>query len=272
MLGEGQNLDRHTNAVRDDELPANLLRIVESTTLETDEIDARKKQIHATVLSSSEYIDHPNFTSIHTNDLEILFAEYDRRFFDGQIKQSLGTAPLHFGLSQRMTSSGGRTSWHSDRSNDRHRYEIRVSTTVLFSCFAEDDHRPISGSGIVCHDRLDALQRVMEHELVHLIEMMLWHESSCAKSRFHSISLRFFGHTENKHRLITPKEKAIVKYGIKPGMTVRFRLEGDEHEGIVSRINKRATVLVEDRRGERYSNGKHYAKFYVPVQLLEAVE
>ena len=112
----------------------------------------------------------------------------------------------------------------------------------------------------------------MEHELVHLIEMMLWSKSSCAKPRFHSITLRFFGHTENKHRLITPKEKAIVKYGIKPGMTVRFRFDGLERKGIVNRINKRVTVLVEDHRGRRYSDGKRYAKFYVPVQLLEAVE
>lgn len=45
-------------------------------------------------------------------------------------------------------------------------------------------------------------------------------------------------------------------------MTVRFRFDGVEHKGVVNRINKRATVLVEDRGGE----------FYVPVQLLEAVE
>ena len=253
-------------------MPANLLRIVESTTLGSDEIAARTKQIHATVLRKSEYIDDSNFTRIHTGDLEMLFAEYDGKFFDGQIKQSLGEVPLDFGLSKRMTSSGGKTAQYTDRSNGRHRYEISVSTTILFGCFAEDDHRPISGSGIVCHDRLDALQRVMEHELVHLIEMILWGKSSCAKARFHSITLRFFGHTENKHRLITPKEKAIVKYGIKPGMTVRFRFDGVEHKGIVNRINKRVTVLVENRRGERYSNGKRYAKFYVPVQLLEAVE
>jgi hypothetical protein len=201
-----------------------------------------------------------------------LFTEYDDKFFDGQINKSLGTVPLHFGLSKRMTSSGGKTAWFSDKSNGRNWYEISVSTTILFNCFAGDDHRPISGSGIICHDRLDALQRVMEHELVHLIEMLLWSKSSCSKPRFHSISLRFFRHTENKHQLITPKEKAIVKYGIRPGMTVRFRFDGVEHQGIVNRINKRATVLVEDRQGQQYSNGKHYAKFYVPVQLLKAVE
>jgi len=31
-------------------------------------------------------------------------------------------------------------------------------------------------------------------------------------------------------------------------------------------------VLVEDHQGEQYSDGKRYAKFYIPVPLLEAVE
>jgi hypothetical protein len=256
----------------DGHMPANLLQIVESTTLNPDEIAARTKKIHAAVLNKSNYIDAPNFTRIHPADLEILFAEYDDKFFDGQIKQALGKVPLHFGLSKRMTSSGGKTAHFSDKSNGRQWYEISVSTTILFGCFGGDDHRPIVCSGIICRDRLDALQRVMEHELVHLIEMLLWDRSSCSKPRFHSITLRFFGHTENRHQLITPKEKAIVKYGIKPGMTVRFRFDGVEHTGIVNRINKRATVLVENRQGQRYSDGKHYSKFYVPVQMLEAVE
>lgn len=258
--------------VTEDEMSANLLHIVESTTLGAEEIADRTRRIHATVLSKSRYIDDPNFTRIHPDDLAMLLAEYDHKFFDGQIRQSLGTVPLHFGLSKRMTSSGGKTTYRCNRSNGRRWYEISVSTTILFGCFGGDDHRPIFCSGIVCHDRLEALQRVMEHELVHLIEMLLWDKSSCAKSRFHSISLRFFGHTEYKHGLITPKEKAIVKYGIRPGMTVRFRLDGVEHKGVVNRINKRATVLVEDSEGQPYSNGKRYAKFYVPVPMLKSVD
>jgi len=63
-----------------------------------------------------------------------------------------------------------------------------------------------------------------------------------------------------------------VKFGIRPGMAARFTFEGVKRTGIVNRISKRATVLVEDREGQRYSNGKHYIKFYVPVQLLQAVE
>ncbi len=107
------------------------------------------------------------------------------------------------------------------------------------------------------------------HEIVHLIEMLLWGKSSCSQPRFNSITLRFFGHTTNKHGLITPKERAFVKFGVRPGAKVRFRFDGIEHTGVVNRVSKRATVLVEDHRGQQYSNGKLYRKFYVPVQCLQ---
>jgi hypothetical protein len=253
-------------------MPATLHQIVETTTFDAERISALTAEIHAQVLRESKHLDEPNFTSIHPDDLELLFAKYDRRFFDGQVREALGTTPLHFGLSRRMTSSGGKTARYSDRRIGQRWFEISASTTILFGCFDDDDHRPIVASGIVCRDRLDALQRVMEHEIVHLIEMLLWEKSSCSQSRFHSISLRFFGHTENRHQLITPREKAMVKFGIRPGTRVRFRFDGVEHTGIVNRITKRATVLVEDRRGMPYSDGKRYKKFYIPVQMLEAVE
>jgi hypothetical protein len=253
-------------------MPVNLLQIVESTTLDSEEVSARTKKIHSAVLSESKYLDRPNFKKIHPTDLELLFAQYDNEFFDGQIKNTLGETPLHFSLSKRMTRSGGKAKCYTDSGSGRRRYEISVSTTILFGCCDGEDHRPITASGIVCPDRLEALQRVMEHELVHLIELLLWDQSTCSKSRFHSITLRFFGHTDNKHNLITPMEKAIVQFGIKPGMEVRFRFDGVEHQGVINRINKRATVLVEDRKGERYSDGKRYAKFYMPIKLLEAAE
>ena len=253
-------------------MSANLLKTVESTTLDDEQISLVAGQIHAEVLSKSEYIDAPNFTTIHPDDLELLFAVYDNEIFRGQIRNTLGQIPLHFRLSKRMTSAGGKTACFSDRRSGEIWYEITVSTAILFGCFDGEDHRPVTASGIVCRDRLDALQRVMEHELVHLIEMQLWGKSSCSQSRFHSIARRFFGHTENKHRLITPRERAIVKFGIKPGMAVRFRFDGIEHKGVVNRVNKRATVLVEDQQGEQYSDGKRYAKFYIPVRLLESVE
>ena len=42
--------------------------------------------------------------------------------------------------------------------------------------------------------------------------------------------------------------------------------------GVVNRITRRATVLVEDQHGLPYSDGKRYKKFYVPFGSLEAAE
>ena len=187
-----------------------LLQIVESTTLDAPQIAARTAQIHAVVLSKSRYMDAANFTKFHRADLELLFAEYDDAFFGGQVKESLGTTPLHFGLSKRMTSAGGKTASYTDRRTGSRRYEISVSAAILFGCFRDDDHRPITASGLVCRDRLDALQRVMEHELVHLIEVLLCDQSSCSQARFHSITRRFFGHTENT-RIVPPSNTSTIE-------------------------------------------------------------
>jgi hypothetical protein len=252
--------------------PVNLLSIIESTILNAEQVAARTAQIHAAALRKSRYLGAPNFNVIHPDDLRMLFAEYDRLFFDGQVTEALGDMPLSFGLSKRMTSAGGQTTVLTDRRTRARQFRISAATAILFDCFRDDDHRPIVASGLVCRDRLEALQRVMEHEITHLVELLLWDKSSCQQIRFHSITRCFFGHTENKHQLITPRERALVKFGIRPGSLVRFRFDGVVHTGIVNRVNKRATVLVEDEQGARYKNGKHYAKFYIPVQSLEAVQ
>lgn len=245
--------------------------LVTSERLDADDIAARTRRIHDAVLRESEYLDRANFTRIHTSDLRRLFHHYDNDFFGRQIGALLGEAPLRFGVSRRATSAGGKTIRYTPRGpHGQPNYEISVSTTLIFQCFAGEDHRPISVGGLVCCDRLESVQRVMEHELVHLIELLLWSSSSCSRQRFQSIANRFFGHTVHKHGLITPRERALVTFGIKTGDRVRFRFNGSQHTGIVNRITNRATVLVEDPGGRLFTNGKRYVTFYVPVDQLES--
>lgn len=246
-----------------------LRELVETVVVSATDVAASSAAVHAAVLSNSCYLEKPNFRRIHPSDLELLFDEYDRRSFAGLVRPALGAAPLRFALSRRMTSSGGTTTTFGHRGNGQRSYRISASVAVLYGSFNDDDHREIVVSGITCRNRLEALQRVMEHEIIHLIEMAVWNQSSCSRQRFQSIAQRFFGHTEHKHKMITPREAAMVKFGVRPGMRVRFRHEGRQHEGTVNRVNRRATVLVEDASGQRYSDGRRYAKFYVPVQILE---
>ena len=61
---------------------------------------------------------------------------------------------------------------------------------------------------------------------------------------------------------------AVFTFGIVAGSRVQFEYEGRLYSGIVNRVTKRATILVEDPGGLRYSDGKRYTKFYIPLDHL----
>jgi len=103
---------------------------------------------------------------------------------------------------------------------------------------------------------------------VHLGEQLCWETSDCARARFQDVAGRLFGHRAHTHSLITRKERA-AESGIRPGSRVTFTFEGKRLTGLVNRITKRATVLVEDPAGMRYSDGSHYKAYYVPIAWLE---
>ncbi len=249
-----------------------LMEYLPSARRSKPDVRSRISDIYHGLLSESRSIREGNFTSIHSRDLEFLFREYDRLFFDGLLGPAArrnGT-PLTFRVSKRMTRVGGTTTKYRRRSGPgpRSSYEIAVSSTLLFSTFYDVD-RPITVTGVLCRDRLECLQRIFEHELIHLTEMVVWDDSSCSKQRFQSLAFQLFTHTEATHQLITPSERAHSKFGIRPGDRVRFRMDGAQYEGFVNRITKRATVLVEDDNSPLYSDGKRYARFYIPLGMLE---
>lgn len=248
-----------------------LQRLVLERQLPTPEIAGLTRQIYRHVLADSPYLENGNFRRIHPTDLERLFSAYDRTFFEGLCRELTGPS-LSFRLASRMTRAGGKTTQRTYRRPvPRVTYEIAMSTTLLFQTFHDVD-RPILVSGVECRDRLEAMQRVFEHEMVHLAEMLAWNDSSCSQPRFQSISRRLFGHTQHTHQLVTQHERAFVKFGVKAGDQVSFRFDGQHYVGRVNRITRRATVLVEDPRGMRYTNGKRYRKFYVPLADLEPVD
>jgi len=252
-----------------------LLTHIRRTQRALQDIRTRTQAISDELLQRSRWVTEPNFRSIHSHDLEFLFQRYDELFFNGHLgtdTRANGT-PLTFRISKRMTRVGGTTTRFRPRNSPggRGSYEIAVSSTLLFTTFS-DVNRPITVTGIECRNRVEALQRIFEHELIHLTEMVVFDDSSCSQTRFQSLAFQFFAHTEATHQLITPSERAIAKFGIRPGDRVRFRIEGREYFGVVNRITKRATVLVEDPNSPLYSDGRRYAKFYVPVSLLVPFE
>lgn len=212
-----------------------------------------------------------NFSSVTGRDLQTMARLYDHSFFDGHLLPVASHFGMQFRWSKRMTSAGGKTvrTTHTDRKSgiQKSQYEIVLSATLLFQTFS-DLRRPIRVTGMLCTNRLQAMQRIMEHELIHLSEMLVWSDSCCAAPRFQSIAGRLFGHTEHKHDLITQQERAERKFNIRVGTRVRFTHEGVERIGTVNRITRRATILVPDETGQLYDDGRRYKKFYVPISHL----
>lgn len=249
-----------------------LLRQLGKKQAPLEEVREQTREIRDILLAESRSIREPNFSSIHSSDLEMLFELYDEMFFDSELGPAArsNNTPLTFRVSKRMTRVGGTTTRyrHYQKHGPKWSYEIAISSTLLFSTFY-DVNRTIEVTGIECRNRVEALQRIFEHELIHLTEMVAFGDSSCSQKRFQRLSFQFFTHTEATHQLITPGERAATRFGIRPGDRVRFQSNGRNYEGFVNRITKRATVLVEDSSSPLYSDGKRYAKFYVPVSLLE---
>ncbi|MHB1561034.1 MAG: SprT-like family protein [Isosphaeraceae bacterium] len=244
-----------------------------------DEVAERNTRIYDEMLGQSPHIRQPNFTAVGTDDLQRLFGGYDREFFRGRLAEMLHedrAHPMAFRLSRRLTSAAGQTvRWtrpiqRGGKPATEYRYEITVSTTLLYNTFQHLERRVTVG-GLACRDRLEALQRIFEHELLHLAEFLGWGKSNCRAGNFHALSRRIFAHEGAFHDLVTPREQAGVSFGIVVGDLVRFEFEGQRHVGRVSRITRRATILVEDPAGQPYTDGRRYRKFYVPLPMLTKV-
>jgi hypothetical protein len=240
------------------------------------DVSSRARRVYAAMLEHSAQIQAGNFTEIGSDDLNRMFALYDREFFRGLLGEMLMedyAHPMAFRLSRRLTRAAGQTMRQvrrvpvAGRMAERVEYEISVSTTLLFSTFQNVEREVIVG-GLLCHDRLEALQRIFEHELLHLAEFLGWGRSSCSAENFHALSRRIFAHEGVSHDLVTPREQAAVAFDVRVGDQVSFELEGLTYHGRVNRITRRATVLIESPRGEPFSDGRRYLTFYVPLPLL----
>jgi len=234
-----------------------------------NDVTAWTAAIHSEIGRASPWLREANFRRIGTDDLERMFDLYDERFFGGWLRRRLAEkrAGLFFRLSRRMARTGGKIAWHPPGRGRDGWYEIVLASRLLFMTFA-DVQRPVAMCGLTCHNRLEALQRLLEHEIVHLVEMLAWDQTSCSGQRFRTLASHLFGHTDTNCDLVTPAEQAAVRHGLRPGDMAEFDYDGRRLVGRINRIGQRATVLVADPGGRRYSDGGTYAKFYVPLPSL----
>ena len=231
------------------------------------QIKKKTRKISRKILAESENINNGNFNSIAVRDVTRLFELYDQYFFE-RFFQDHHRQKIFFSLSERMTRSGGRIAYAQQTET----YTISLSTTLIFQTF-HDVTREVAVNGIVCHNRLEATMRILEHEIIHLLEYVRFGSSSCSKPRFQDLSYNIFGHTEVTHQLVTQTERARKKFNLRVGDKVSFEYNGENHHGFISRITKRATVMVIDPDGEyKDFQGNLYCKYYIPLSALEAVK
>ncbi len=230
--------------------------------LSSTDIVKRRNQVFTSLLNQSKKVSQPNFCRIGSEDLAILFDLYDRIFFKGWLSEILdrsGQKPLSFRLSTKMTRKGG--SFVIYRSG---KFQITVAVNLLYQQFKKSKSAVIV-NGLTCANRLTALQAVLEHEITHLAETLLWTRTSCKKAQFKGMAHSVFGHTEHVHKMLTTDRLAVIEYGIEVGTKVSFGFKGQEYQGFVNRITKRATVLVKHTEGPLYSDGHRYKKYLVPL-------
>ncbi len=118
---------------------------------------------------------------------------YDAMFFESQLLSIAREHSKSFRWSSRMTSAGGKTirSGHRPRGQKLLKFPTR-SRYRLHCCFRRLAIWIDRSASLACvRNRLQAMQRILEHELIHLAEMLVWEDSNCAADRFHAIAHRF---------------------------------------------------------------------------------
>ena len=228
---------------------------------------ARRATIHTIAIRQSPDFKSGQFDTFSGRDLRLVFDLYDQYFFSRQLRHLLdgSGSNISFDVSTRMTSAGASIRKVPARAPDvAPAYRITASAPVLFASF-NGTRATFEVNGVSCRDRLEALQVLMEHEIVHLCEFILWGTSSHAK-RFKEMAHGVFGHTDFRHMLITARQQAETRFGVRVGDLVTFVFDGRRVSGQVTRITKRATVLVPNTRPASRSSWPH--KFYVPLPAL----
>ena len=233
------------------------------------EITYKRNNIRNRFIIKSKNVKTGDIQFMSKVDLEILFYLYDQEFLNGYFSESFkGT--LIFSLSTRMTSAAGKTIYSRQIKSlpeVEETYEIRMGIKFFYQYYKVERDKIVSG--INTKDSLEAFQIVFEHELSHLVELHLYKESSCKKLRFKTMVKNIFGHTDVVHQLPSQKEIVLKDYGLNVGQKVSFISDGVKYKGLVYKINKRATVMVKDRKGTyRDKSGNTYSKWYVHFEQL----
>ncbi|GAB5354137.1 hypothetical protein AAMO2058_000094000 [Amorphochlora amoebiformis] len=223
-----------------------------------------------------------DFKRVEVAHLRKAFRLIDRHFLGGNLRKLLviESRKLEFRVSSRMTSRAGhllsdsrRPMWH----------ELAISSILLLQTFDGDlktSKRRVVVNGCKVKNRVEALLRLVEHEMLHLLFVCKSMPRACHKQSHHGALFQraargIFGHKDFRHDLVTPKEEA-GRSGVYTGSTVRFEFRGETLTGKVNRVTKNATILVptSDNHPDArlFSDQRFYRKFHVPVSWCKVIK
>ncbi len=233
-----------------------------------EKIHEKRQKIAMLLQQQSNSFFNGRLFLFNENDLIALFSLYDQFFFDNWFRIH-NAITLTFRYNGRLTSSAGLTKvTHASHSKNPKKwlYEIHISKPLLFNFKPGGSKTKINGRIPSC--QLEALQLILEHEICHVIEFLCLGKSNCNTPAFRALAQRLFGHTDVVHTLSHRQHP--VPYSFRAGESVCFNWKGNRLQGIISRITKRATVMVPDFRGEYVDySGIRYRKYYVPLSQLQ---
>ncbi len=189
--------------------------------------------------------------------LDTMLALYDAHFLTGFLAQQT-IAEVRILPSLRMTRSAGTCNiLRAGRGTAR--VEIRMGVDFYYR-MAEG---PFVVDGLTCDTPLAAFLCVLEHELCHVLDFLLYKKPEGHGPRFHALVSGLFGHIKHTHDLPT-RAQAAAEQGVGVGQWVRFAYQDGELMGRVTRVGKTATVMVQDDAGAWCDNaGQRYSKYRV---------
>lgn len=226
-----------------------------SLSIPKEELTLKRRAIKTEFISTCSSF-NIKANKIRPDHVASLFSKYDNVFFDNKLSERLHNR-ISFACSTRMTKTGGKVT----RKNSENTYILTVSEPLVTKSILSEQNGVLV-NGLECHDSLDAMMGIIEHEIIHIIEFEYCGKSSCGKKRFKTLAHNIFGHTDTKHNLrLTPANGTPLKK-VAIGTQVQFEHSNNVYTGVVSRVTKRATVVLDA------SCNKKYKKMYVPISLL----
>lgn len=240
---------------------------MESLHIEDKNILQLRKVIKDTIIRNLRIKDVHSLSAVSLETIKEAIDLYDSYVLNDYVKKNIKDG-IKVSLSKRMTSAGGKTIFLKKGSSKE--FEIRISLSILKEYIDSNYKGKICG--VHGEDVLDGLMLIMEHELCHVLEFSAYGTSNCKGRRFKAMAWKLFRHGTSTHEVISQKSSQGIS-NVRVGQKVSFIYKGDSYSGVVAGINKRATVMVKDSKGQyKDKKGDTFNKWYVPLTMLKGEE